>query len=175
MILHNSLGVVLAALLLGLALPAHADCPDGCTINVTKVTGKDLRFGSMIVISGGTLTINPATGMRSGSAHVVTPASLASNQGPAEFRLTCQGRGSTRYTLALMTTPATVGTSSTTMALTGFVSYPPISAERTIPNCETYEEIIKVGATLQVGASQASDSFAGGTEIELRATISSIF
>lgn len=171
MLLPSRLGLFFAVLMLSLAWPARAEC-DACTLSVTKVQGKDLRFGSMVVISGGSISMNPSTGVRSGTASVVTPTSLSSSEGPAEFKVTCNGSGSTRYTVALWTTPATIGTpSSITMDLTDFVTSPAVSVERTVANCAAYEEIVKVGATLQVSATQAPGSYTTATEIELNTSI----
>ena len=173
--LHHCLWICLAGLLSGLTWPAHATCLLGCKINVAQVAGKDLRFGSMVVIAGGSLTLNPSTGARSGSANVITPASLDSHEGPAEFKVTCSGSGSTRYKVAVLTTLNKVETSTTNMALTDFVTSPEISGWRYVANCSTYEQLIKVGATLTVGDAQSPGSYTSATEIELEATSWSLF
>ena len=175
MSLRHCLWLGLAGLLSGLTWPAHGICLLGCKINVAQVAGKDLRFGSMVVIAGGSLTLNPSTGMRSGSANVVTPASLISREGPAEFKVTCSGSGSTRYMVALVTTPDKVETSSTNMALTDFVTSPEISEWRYVANCSSYEKLIKVGATLTVGDAQSPGNYTSAIDIELEATTWSLF
>ncbi len=172
---HTFLGISIAALLAALSMPARAECPDGCTMNVIKIAGKDLRFGSLVVVSPGELILNPSTGARSGSAHVVTPAALDSHAGPAEFRVTCSGSGSTRYTVALVTTPASVETTSIAMVLSNFSTYPPMSLERTVAHCAMYEEIVKVGATLSISPAQSRGTYISATDIELEATISSLY
>jgi hypothetical protein len=175
MILRHGSWLCLAWLLSGLSLPAHAICLLGCKMKVAQVVGKDLRFGSMVVVSGGSLTLNPSTGVRSGTANVVTLASLVSSVGPAEFKVTCSGSGSTRYMVALLTTHTKVETSSTNMALTNFVTSPEISKWRYVANCSTYEKRIKVGATLTVSGSQSPGNYTSATDIELTATSWSLF
>lgn len=167
-------GVFLAALLCGLSLPAHSGCLLGCTLSVTKVAGNDLRFGPMIVISGGSLTLNPQTGIRSGTANVVTPAALASSSGPAAFRVTCNGIGSISYRVHLDNTPATINKSPASMAIGNFVAYPAVSLERRITDCQTHSEIVTVGATLTVVNPQSAGQYTSMTDIQLHASVSSL-
>jgi hypothetical protein len=137
-----------AAVLLGFGFLNHAEAD--CVLHVTKVT--DLRFGSMVVVSGGTLTVNPATGFRSGSANVVTPSQINSNVGPAQFRVTGQGTGLVKYSLSL-DSPSAINAGTKTMALSAFVTSPGIAAERASILCSAILETIHVGATLQVSPS----------------------
>lgn len=170
MIFSYRLKLSLAWLLCGLSLPAHAVCT-GCTMNVAKVAGSDLRFGPMVVISPGTLTMNPQTGARSGTASVVTPASLGASTGPAAFRVTCLGVGSLSYQVAFISTPSSINTPSGAMPIGNFVTFPATSVERQVTNCQTYSEIVTVGATLTVGASQSPGSYSPAPDITLEVRI----
>ena len=159
-----------AWLLCGLSLPAHSVCTD-CTMNVAKVVGSDLRFGPMVVITPGTLTMNPQTGARSGTAQVVTPASLGSSTGPAAFRVTCVGLGSLSYQVAVVSSPSSLNTPTGAMPIGNFATFPAASIERQVTNCQTYAEIVTVGATLTVGASQSPGSYSPAPDITLEVRI----
>ena len=169
MCLHNCLKLSFALLLSVFSLPAPAICFSVCTLNVAKVAGSDLRYGSMVVIAGGSVTVSPSTGLRSGSAIVFTPASVANSVGPAEFTVSCSGSGSIRYTVTLLT-PTSVSTASTSMALTDFVTSPPISNERIVLDCSTYQEVIKVGATLTLDGAQSAGNYTSTNGIWLSVT-----
>lgn len=151
-----------AALLLGFIFLNHAEAL--CVLNVTKVT--DLRFGSMVVVAGGTLTVNPNTGFRSGSANVVTPTQFNNNVGPAQFRITGQGTGLTHYSLSL-SAPSAINAGTNAMALSAFVTSPGIAAERRSVLCTSILETINVGATLQVTPSQTPGNYSSSVPIEL--------
>jgi hypothetical protein len=89
--LRQCLGIGLVSLLSGLAMPASAE---DYQIKITKM--RDLNFGSMLVISSGTVILDPKTGHFSGEASVIRPASLQKNTdatGPAKFLLTCSKKG----------------------------------------------------------------------------------
>lgn len=159
-----------AWLLCGLTLPVHAAC-SGCTMNVAKVASSDLRFGRMVVISPGTLTMNPQTGARSGTANVVTPASFSSSSGPAAFRVTCVGVGSLSYQVAVVSTPTSLNTPTGVMPIGNFTTFPAASIERQVTHCQTYAEIVTVGATLTVGASQSPGNYSPAPDITLEVRI----
>jgi hypothetical protein len=160
----------LAPFLFALMMPAHAACT-GCTLNVTKVAGSDLRFGRVVVISPGTLTLDPQTGARSGTANVVTPASFGSSTGPAAFRVTCVGAGNLSYQVAVVSTPTSINAPSGAMPIGNFVTFPAASIERQVTNCLTYAEIVTVGATLTVGTSQSPGNYAPAPDITLEVRI----
>ncbi|MEY3871290.1 MAG: hypothetical protein RLZZ296_285 [Pseudomonadota bacterium] len=170
MMLSHRLKLSLAWLLCGLPLHAHAVCI-GCTMIVTKVVGSDLRFGPVVVITPGTLTLNPQTGARSGTAHVVTPGSLGSSAGPAAFRVTCVGVGSLSYQVAVVSSPASLNTASGVMQIGNFTTFPAASIDRQVTSCLTYSEIVTVGATLTVGASQSPGSYSPASEMTLAVRI----
>ena len=151
-----------AALLVGVSFLNHAEAL--CVLNVTKVT--DLRFGSMVVVSGGTLTVNPTTGFRSGSANVVTPTQINNNVGPAQFRVTGQGIGLVKYSLSL-DSPSAINAGTKAMALSAFVTSPGIAAERARILCSAILETINVGATLQVTSSQTPGNYTSSEPIVL--------
>lgn len=151
-----------AALLLGFSFLNHAEAL--CVLNVTKVT--DLRFGSMLVVSGGTLTVNPATGFRDGNARVVTPSQINNSVGPAQFRVTGQGIGLVKYSLSLAS-PIAINAGVNTMALSAFATSPKIDTERPSILCSSILETINVGATLQVSPSQAHGNYSSTVPIVL--------
>ena len=153
-----------------LTLPVHAACT-GCTLNVTKVAGSDLRFGSMVVISPGTLTLDPQTGARSGTANVVTPGSFGRSTGPAAFRVTCVGAGNLSYKVAVVSAPTSINSLSGAMPIGNFTTFPAASIERQVTNCLTYAETVTVGATLTVGASQSPGNYAPAPDITLEVRI----
>jgi hypothetical protein len=161
---HNFASVSLATLLSVLSWPAHAQ--PVCTLTVVKVA--DLRFGSWVVVAGGTLTVSPSTNLRSGTANVVTPSQINSSVGAAQF--TVRGSGNkklTTYALTL-TTPINVTSNAATMTLSAFAPSPSISAARNTP-CNQISETINVGATLQVGTFLAPGSYSSANTIVLLA------
>jgi hypothetical protein len=160
-------GLCLAAMLSYLSLPVHAAAT--YILNVVKIS--DLRFGSMLVVAGGTLTVSPSTGVRSGSANVVTPHQINNSFGAAQFRVTGTGIGQTTYSVTLTATPNNVSAASISMALSAFVAYPDISRTRTT-NCASISETINVGATLQLDTSQTPGSYTATVPIVLGTTLS---
>ena len=153
-----------AALLLILSWPVQA----ACTLTVTKLA--DLRFGSMLVVAGGTLTVDASTGLLSGTANVVKPNQAVSSTGAAQFRVTGSGNGQATYSLTL-TRPSNVTSSANTMTLIAFTASPSLATARTT-NCSQISETINVGATLQVGALQAPGSYSSVSTILLSAASS---
>jgi hypothetical protein len=152
-----------AAVLLGFGFLNHAEAV--CVLHVTKVT--DLRFGSVVVVSGGELMINPTTGFRSDFANVVTPSQIKNNSvGPAQFRVTGQGTGLVKYSLSL-DSPNAINAGTKAMALSAFVTSPSITDERANILCSAISETINVGATLQVSPSQAHGNYASTVPIVL--------
>lgn len=170
MMFSQNLKLSLAGLLCGLTLPAHAICT-GCTMTVAKEAGSDLRFGRMIVISPGTLTMDPKTSVRTGTANVVTPGSLGSITGPAAFRVTCVGVGSLSYQVAIVSSPVSLNSPSSAMPIGNFVTFPAASFERQVSSCMGYSEIVTVGATLNVGVSQPPGGYTSASDIGLEVRI----
>ena len=168
MILTHRLKLGLVGLLCGLTLPAQALC-HLCTMVVAKES--DLRFGSMIVISPGMLTLAPETGLRAGTASVVTPTSFNSSTGPAAFRVTCVGAGNLSYQVAVVSSPISLNTSASAMPIGNFLTSPAASIERQVNNCLTYSEIVYVGATLTLGAYQSPGSYSQVSDITLEVRI----
>ena len=170
MMFAHRLKLSLAGLLCGLTLPVHALCT-GCTLTVTKEMSSDLSFGRFVVISPGTLTIDPQTGARSGTANVVTPASLSSSTGPAAFRVACVGLGSLSYQVAVVSSPNLLNTASGAMPIGNFTTFPAASLERQVSSCQGYSEIVNVGATLTVGASQPAGGYTSVSDVVLEVRI----
>jgi len=145
------------------------------TIAVTQTLGQNLRFGTMVVATGGTLLLNPHTGALSGTALVFRPPSFASSFGAAEFVVTCTSSSyPLRYTLAI-TSPST-DTLIATDDLSAFTAYSSLGAlsnERTVNNCTGYTETVKVGATLTLGSSPTAATYTAVDSIALQATITS--
>jgi hypothetical protein len=170
MIFSHRLKLFLAAMLCGLISPAHAICT-GCTMIVAKEAGSELRFGRMIVISPGTLTMDPKTGARSGTASVVMPASLSSSTGPAAFRVTCVGVGSLTYQVAIVSTPSSINTPSGVMPIGNYVTFPAALIDRQVSSCQGYSEIVTLGATLTVGFTQPPGGYRSAADIALEVRI----
>jgi hypothetical protein len=160
---HNFASVSLATLMSVLSWPAHAQAV--CNLAVVKVA--DLRFGSWVVVAGGTLTVSPSTNLRSGTANVVTPSQINSSVGAAQFTVTGSGKGRKTYSLTL-TTPINVTSNAETMTLGAFTASPSISVQRST-TCNKISETINVGATLQVGTLQAPGSYSSANTIVLLA------
>jgi hypothetical protein len=173
MTLRITLLAGLFAVLCGLSLPAHAICI-GCSLAVTK--DSDLRFGPMVVVSGGSVTLNAQTGAVSGP--VMTPASLSGPTGPATFRVTCHvsgigvGVGGFSYRVSLVNTPTSVNASTTQMPIRTFAVFPSASNAYRVNTCRGYSQTFRVGATLAVDGSQAPGTYTSTTEIVLEATSS---
>lgn len=174
MLTRHFLAFFLAALLSVLSWSAQAQCMPGCTLHIAKVSNNDLNFGTVVVIGGGKLIINPSDGTRTGTASVVTPTSITSIVGSAAFEVTCTGgAGMIRYTLSL-TTPSIVKSTTGEMDLSVFVTSPTsISEVRTVWDCKTYKETIKIGATLTVGGNQPAGSYTstGGIALTVRKSL----
>ena len=190
---HNTnarqcLGFCLACLLSGLVVTASADDSNNFRINISKE--RDLNFGSMVVISSGTVTIAANTGSLTGNANAIWPAALQNNTdiGPARFVLTCDknlsgggdgDEGELEYSLRLENKPADVrltGGGSASMALSQFEMHSSLekgsrnlSDDRKIDarKCSSYREIISVGATLQVGNSPSPGRYTNDIRLEV--------
>ncbi len=174
--LRQCLGIGLVSLLSGLAMPASAE---DFQIKIEKL--EDLSFGSMLVVSTGTVTLDPQTGHISESPSVKHPQSLQKGMrtGPAKFELTCfrdkddaQYRGKLKYKLSLNQKSMTIdiagkgkGKGKADISLSDFQMYSSLNSsssqlssgrEIDVGRCEgnQYRETIYVGATLKVDANQ---------------------
>lgn len=143
------------------------------SILVTNVN--TLRFGTMAVITPGTLTIHPQTNVTSGTAWVVHPPSLANQVGAAEFTITCVSDQPITYTLELVS-PAS-GNLLVSNDVSDFVVHsslpgnPALSEERTVNQCLGYIEAVKVGATLTL-SNPSPGTYQVPDNIALQASIS---
>lgn len=169
-----------AVLLYGLSVPAHALCL-GCTLAVIKKN--DLRFGSLVVLYGGPVTLDPQ-GNRSGGG-VWTPSSMQNSAGPATFVVSCSfsyflgaSLGGFSYRVSLGNTPEffDVSTPSANMSISSFVLSPSAASnEHHVADCRGYTKEFTVGATLTVNESQAPGIYTSAPKIELVASPNYIF
>jgi hypothetical protein len=134
-------------LALGAALGAGA--APAAELTITR-TG-DLGFGSFVAGAGGTVTVAPS-GARSASGVFLIPSS----QGAAA-RFEVRGDGDAGYTIGLPAEAVLDNGAGQTMTLRDFTSAPSAFGRLSLGGTQT----ISVGATLNVGANQASGSYSG--------------
>lgn len=141
------LRAALLALLASLAL--RAQLPAELPIAIDR--NSDLGFGSLVSAGGGTVTVSPA-GARwaDGGTTLGSPAGVA----PASFSVS--GDPGLAFSIVLPST-ATLSSGSASMTVDAFTSSP--AGTGTLDTAGQGE--VRVGATLQVGASQASGSYSG--------------
>lgn len=119
-------------------------------IVVTKAA--DMNFGNVIAsTSTGTVVLAPA-GTRTAADGASIAASNAGTVTAAEFNLT--GQSGATFAITLPTTVTLNGPSSSTMTATNFTSTPSSTGTLTSGAAN-----VKVGATLNVGASQTVGSY----------------
>jgi hypothetical protein len=120
------------------------------------LTGTNLNFGNIVVVTGGTVVIDTA-GVRTASAGVTLPAGNPGTVTPAQFTVTGTAGYTYGVTLPTALSIALTGTPATTMALSLFTS----STSAIVAGAGTGiigaggTQALTVGATLTVGAAQA--------------------
>ena len=111
----------------------------------------DMNFGNVAVFgSAGTVVLAPA-GTRSATGGVTLPAT-SGTIAAAEFTIT--GQTGYTYSITLPSTATTVTSGSNNMTVTAFTSNPDGTGTLT-----SGTQTLKVGATLNVGASQAAGTY----------------
>lgn len=121
-------------------------------IGITKTV--DMNFGNMAVISSGTVILDP-NGSRSGTGGVTLPAVTGSVMA-ASFDVT--GGANLTYAITLPLN-CTISSGGNTMTVDAFTSAP--SATGTLSSTGTQQ--LKVGATLNISASQAPGIYTSST------------
>ena len=122
-------------------------------IAITK--NVDMNFGNVAVSStAGTVILTPA-GARSATGGVTLPATVGTVSA-ATFTVT--GTTGYTYTIAITGSPLTVTSGANTMTVDAFTFTPTSPATLAAGN-----NALAVGATLNVGASQASGTYVSGT------------
>lgn len=124
-------------------------------ISIEKIDGKDLHFGNIIAsASGGTVLIaTDGTPTLTG----VSAPSIPGTRQAAEFNVT--GMAGTTYAITLPES-IVVSSGSNQMTVDNFVSNPNGTG---ILNGGS--QVVKVGATLNVGASQATGTYNGSFQV----------
>lgn len=148
---------VLMAMSLSVQAQVNATANASATI-VTPIaisTTTDMNFGNLAVsASAGTVVISPA-GARSVTGGVTLPAN-AGTVSAATFEVT--GTPDYTYIITLPAAATTISNGTETMTVDTWISNP--SGTGTLTGGS---ETLQVGATLNVGASQASGTYTSGT------------
>jgi hypothetical protein len=154
--------------LIGFASAANAQATASATASATIITPititktVDLDFGNVAVsATSGTVTMAPA-GTRTPNGGVTLPA-VAGTPAAAAFDVT--GEASYTYAITLPSAPLTITSGSNTMTVDQFTSNP--SATGTLSAGTPGTETINVGATLNVGASQAAGVYISLTPFDV--------
>lgn len=115
---------------------------------------RSLSFGSFVAQAGGIVTISP-TSARSATGSVV----MVPSQSGHSAQFTVQGDADASYTIDLPADSTVVLSGpGTDMALTGFTSEPSGAGGRL---GTTGDQVLSVGASLQVGADQTQGDYSG--------------
>lgn len=126
-------------------------------IAIAKASGGDMNFGNVAVgASSGTVVLTPAAG-RTATGGVTLPATTGT-VAAASFDVTGEGTYTYAITLPSSAVTLTRNTGSETMTVTTFTSTPSDTGALTAG-----AQNLKVGATLNVGASQVAGTYVSGT------------
>jgi len=127
-------------------------------ISITKTV--DLDFGN-VAASGaaGTVVISPA-GVRSTTGGVSLPV-IPGTVTAASFDVA--GQGNYTYAITLPAAAITISSGANTMSVNAFTSTPLTTGTLSVGGTQT----VTVGATLNVGASQASGLYTSGTPFDV--------
>ena len=133
-------------------------CCSGSVGAQTGTNNSSLSFGSFTAGSGGAVTVN-ALGARSSTLGVI----LSSQGAPASAaQFTILGSNSAIVTISLPADgTALLSDGANTMAMTGFVSNPPISGVLSGGGTLT----ISIGAVLNVGIAQPPGNYTGSFQV----------
>ena len=148
----------IATVVLGFATTSFAQVTKTATATGTIITPiamtntGDMNFGNVAVsAAAGTVVLAPA-GSRTATLGVTLPA-VPGTVTAAHFDVT--GTPNYTYAITLPTTATTVTSGSNTMTVTAFTSNPGTTGTLSAAGKQT----IDVGATLNVGANQASGTY----------------
>lgn len=119
-------------------------------ITITNVT--DMNFGNVAVVDAGTVVLNPADGSTTPSGGVTLPAAAPGTITAASFNVT--GDGASTYAITLPAGDYTITEPGlATMTVNAFTSFPSVANGGVLT---AGAQTVFVGATLNVGAAQAS-------------------
>ena len=161
--------ILLALGFIGINTAANAQATASATataiiitpITITKTV--DMHFGNVAVgASSGDVVLTPA-GTRTANGGVTLPATVGS---PAAASFDVTGQASYTYAITLPSAPVTItNATAQTMTVDVFTSNP--SGTGTLGVGAPGTQTITVGATLQVGASQAAGTYVSGTPFDV--------
>lgn len=154
--------IILAiVLILGLRGTSFAQVSATATASATIITPiaisktVDMNFGNIAVSgTGGTVVLAPA-GTRTSTGGVTLPV-VAGTVAAASFTVT--GLSTYTFSISLPSSPITITSGSNTMTVGTFTSNPATTGTLTGGTAT-----VNVGATLNVGASQAAGTYTSGT------------
>lgn len=158
--------VILFFTLMGFTAGAYAQATATATASATIVTPiaitktADMNFGNVAVqtSTGGTVILAPA-GTRTRTAGVTLPT-VAGTVTAASFSVT--GSGTYTYVITLPSSDVTITSGLNTMAVNTFTSTPSGTGALTAG-----AQTLTVGATLNVGAAQATGTYISGTPFDV--------
>jgi hypothetical protein len=150
--------LALAAIILGFAANSFAQVTATASTSATIITpiaitkDVDMNFGNIAVSPtlGGTVVL-PTTGARTLTGGVTLPV-VTGTVTPASFTVT--GEGNSTYSITLPSSAITLSSGSATMTVENFVSTPSNTGA-----LNNGTQVVKVGATLNVGAAQAAGTY----------------
>lgn len=126
-------------------------------ISITQTA--DLHFGNVAIQAGGgtgTVVLNAETDVRTPGGDVTLPAT-SGTVNAASFDVA--GTANYTYAITLPSTDHTITDGTNTMIVNGFTSFPATTG--TLDG--SGEQVLKVGATLNVGANQPAGTYQSGT------------
>ena len=150
--------LVLAIVVLGFAASSFAQVTATASTTATIITpiaitkDVDMNFGNIAVSPtlGGTVVL-PTAGARTQTGGVTLPV-VTGTVAPASFTVT--GEGNSTYSITLPSSAITLTSANGTMTVENFVSNPGNTG--TLSNGT---QVVKVGATLNVGAAQPAGTY----------------
>ncbi len=156
--LSRQLAVAAALMMAGtgaaLAASANADATATIVTPIAISKTSDLLFGNIAAgTSTGTMTVSTAD-VATPAGGITVPTGNAGTRAAAVFAVT--GEGAYTYAITLPTTDQTITSGANTMVVNTFVSNPSGTGALTAG-----AQTLKVGATLNVGVSQAAGSYSG--------------
>lgn len=160
----------IAAVLIASSTTSFAQASDDATatstativapLTIAKATGGDMNFGNVAVgASSGTVVLSAASG-RTATGGVTLPATTGT-VAAASFDVTGEGTYTYAITLPSAEVTLTRNTGTETVTVSTFTSTPSGTGTLTAG-----AQSLKVGATLNVGASQVAGTYVSGTLAE---------
>ncbi len=124
-------------------------------IQISKTV--DMSFGNIVAGVGSGTVVLATNDSRTKTGDVILPATTPGTIASAQFKVT--GLANATYAITLPTT-LNISNGSQSMTINSFTSTPSSTGTLT-----SGEETVKVGATLNVGASQASGNYTGSFSV----------